>query len=159
GLDDGGLFLDTVLHLGTLIAVLMVYRREVAAVIREPFSRMAKLLVVGTIPTVIIGLSFKDVFEEISETGVTIGWEFLVTGAVLWMADRWKQRGHKSLEKISYTDAIVVGTFQGTAILPAVSRSGMTIAAALYRRIDKETAAYFSFFLSIPAIAGALLFQ
>lgn len=82
-----------------------------------------------------------------------------MTGWVLWLADKWKDHGNKALEQISYTDAVFIGTFQGAAILPAVSRSGMTIAAALFRRVDKSTAAYFSFFLSIPAIAGALILQ
>ncbi|PTX64242.1 undecaprenyl-diphosphatase [Melghirimyces profundicolus] len=158
-LKDAGLFLDTILHLGTLIAVLAVYRRELATVLKNPFGRLGRLLMVGTLPTAFIGLAFKDFFEEISETGVTIGWEFLITGGALWLADGWKRRANKSLEQISYTDAAFIGTFQGAAILPAVSRSGMTIAAALFRRIDKADAAWFSFFLSIPAIAGALVFQ
>ncbi|GGA42393.1 undecaprenyl-diphosphatase 3 [Kroppenstedtia guangzhouensis] len=159
GLDEAGLFLDTMLHLGTLIAVLAVYREEIISLLKNPFSRMGGLLVAGTIPTVIIGLAFKDFFEEISETGVTIGWEFLATGLILWLSDNWKQHGHKQLEEISYADAAFIGVWQGAAILPAISRSGLTIAAALFRRIDKSAAAHFSFFLSIPAIAGALLLQ
>ncbi|MFC4076267.1 undecaprenyl-diphosphate phosphatase [Salinithrix halophila] len=157
GLDEAGLFLDTMLHFGTLFAVLAIYRQEIIAVVRDPLGPLARLTVVGTIPTVIIGLSFKDFFEEVSTTGVTIGWEFLATGVILWLADTVKERGYKGLESITYTDALVIGTFQGAAILPAISRSGLTIAAALFRGIDKGTAAYFSFFLSIPAIAGALV--
>ena len=128
GLDEAGLFLDTMLH-------------------------------VGTLPTAVIGILFEDFFEEISRTGVTIGWEFLATGLILWMSDNWKKRGFKQLEEINCIDALIIGTFQGAAILPAVSRSGLTIAAALFRRIDKATAAYFSFLLSIPAIGGAVVFQ
>ncbi|SFS63334.1 undecaprenyl-diphosphate phosphatase [Marininema halotolerans] len=157
GLDEAGLFLDTLLHLGTLIAVLTVYRREVRAVIRHPFGPLARLTMIGTIPTAIIGLAFKDFFEAIAVSGSTIGWEFLVTGGVLWFADTIKDRGYKDLSAITYGDALVIGTFQGAAILPAISRSGLTIAAALFRGIDKGTAAYFSFFLSIPAILGASL--
>ncbi|HEY8343179.1 MAG TPA: undecaprenyl-diphosphate phosphatase [Calditerricola sp.] len=159
GLNEAGLFLDTMLHLGTLIAVIAVYWDTLLQLAKKPFSRLTGLLVVGTIPTVAIGLVFEDFFEEISKTGVTIGWEFLVTGTVLWLADRIKDRGCKTLDEISYTDALIIGTFQGAAILPAISRSGLTIAAALFRRIDKATAAYFSFLLSIPAIAGAVVYQ
>lgn len=159
GLDEAGLFLDTMLHLGTLMAVIAVYWDTLVGLARKPFSRLTGLLVVGTIPTVAIGLLFEDFFEEIAKTGVTIGWEFLVTGVILWLADRIKERGRKTLEEISYADAFIIGLFQGAAILPAISRSGMTIAAALFRRIDKATAAYFSFLLSIPAIAGAVLYQ
>ncbi|WP_309866069.1 undecaprenyl-diphosphate phosphatase [Desmospora profundinema] len=159
GLDEAGMFLDTVLHLGTLLAVLAVYWRELWQVARRPFGHLGRLLIMGTIPTAIIGLTFKDFFEEISRTGVTIGWEFLATGAILWFSDRIKDRGYKQLDEIRPLDAVVIGTFQGAAILPAISRSGLTIAAALMRGIDKGTAAYFSFFLSIPAIAGACLLQ
>ncbi|MGC4377949.1 undecaprenyl-diphosphate phosphatase [Fictibacillus sp. Mic-4] len=158
-LDDAGLFLDAMLHFGTLIAVITVYWRELLDLLKKPFSRIGLLLIAGTIPTVIIGLSFKDYFEEISKTGVTVGWEFLATGFILWAADSMKEKGFKKLHQISFADAIVIGTFQGAAILPAISRSGLTIAAALFRKIDKETAAYFSFFLSIPAIAGGCLLQ
>ncbi|SEN71026.1 undecaprenyl-diphosphate phosphatase [Lihuaxuella thermophila] len=159
GLDEAGLFLDTMLHLGTLLAVLTVYWREILQIIRKPWSRISLLVIAGTIPTVIIGLTFKDYFEEISKTGVTIGWEFLATGVMLWAADAVKREGTKSVEQIRYSDAVWIGIFQGAAIMPALSRSGLTIAAALFRKIDKSAAAYFSFLLSIPSIAGAVLLQ
>lgn len=159
GLDEAGLFLDTMLHFGTLLAVSTIYWRELIHIIRQPLSKISLLVMAGTIPTVIIGLSFKDYFEEISQTGVTIGWEFLVTGAVLWMADAMKHQGYKTIEQMSYSDAVLIGVFQGAAIMPALSRSGLTIAAALFRKIDKATAAYFSFLLSIPSIAGAVVLQ
>ena len=159
GLDEAGLFLDTMLHVGTLAAVITIYYRELLSILKNPFGRLGMLLIVGTLPTAIIGILFEDFFEEISRTGVTIGWEFLATGLILWVSDHWRKRGYKQLEDISYTDALIIGTFQGAAILPAISRSGLTIAAALFRRIDKGTAAYFSFLLSIPAIGGAVVFQ
>lgn len=158
GLEEAGLFLDTMLHVGTLIAVLVIYRVELISVIKKPFSKLSFLLIVGTIPAVVIGLTFKDYFEEISTTGVTIGWEFLITGAFLWFSDNIKN-GYKKMEDITYQDALIIGTFQGAAIFPAISRSGLTIAAALFRKLDRETAAYFSFLLSIPAIAGAIVLQ
>jgi undecaprenyl-diphosphatase len=157
-LREGGLFLDTMLHLGTLIAVLVVYRIELLSMLKKPFSKLTFLLIVGTIPAVIIGLLFKDYFEDISKSGVTIGWEFLVTGAFLWFSDSIKN-GYKRMNDITYRDALFIGAFQGVAIFPAISRSGLTIAAALFRKLDRETAAYFSFLLSIPAIAGAVILQ
>lgn len=159
GLDEAGLFLDTMLHLGTLIALLVIYWHDLLAIARKPLSRLSMLLVVGTIPAIVIGLTFRDFFEEISKTGVTIGWEFIATGLILWYADKLREKGFKKVDDISYADALIIGTFQGAAILPAISRSGLTIAAALMRKINKETAAYFSFLLSIPAIAGAVLLQ
>ncbi|MEW9051801.1 MAG: undecaprenyl-diphosphate phosphatase [Neobacillus sp.] len=158
GLQEAGLLLDTMLHLGTLVAVFVFYRREFAMMIKNPFSKLTFLLIVGTIPAVIIGLLFKDYFEEISKTGVTIGWEFLLTGLFLWLADSAKN-GYKKMDDISYKDAFIIGSFQAAAIFPAISRSGMTIVAALWRKLDRETAAYFSFLLSTPAIAGAVVLQ
>lgn len=158
-LEEAGLFLDSMLHIGTLIAVLTVYWREILEVIKRPFSKTGVLLIAGTIPTAVIGLAFKDFFEEISKTGVTVGWEFLITGFLLWWADSYKRNGYKGIEDISIRDALVIGTFQGAAILPAISRSGLTIAAALFCKIDKKAAAYFSFLLSIPSIAGGVVLQ
>lgn len=158
GLDEAGLFLDTMLHVGTLLAVLVVYKHELLQVLKNPLGKLSMLLVIGTIPAVLVGLLFNDLFDSISKTGVTIGWEFLLTGFILWMADGYK-KGKKKMDNISYKDALFIGSFQAAAIFPAVSRSGLTIAAGLFRKLDRETAAYFSFLLSIPAIAGGIILQ
>lgn len=158
GLDEAGLFLDTMLHMGTLIAVLVVYKDELLNILKNPFGKVSMLLVIGTIPAVVVGVLFSDFFETISKTGQTVGWEFLITGVILWMSDSIKN-GRKKMDQISYQDALVIGVFQSAAIMPALSRSGLTIAAALFRKLDRETAAYFSFLLSIPAIAGGVVYQ
>lgn len=158
GLEEAGLFLDTMLHLGTLIALFVFYKDILLKLIKNPFSRIGLLLIVGTIPAVIAGLLFNDYFETISKTGVTIGWEFLVTGLFLWFADSIKN-GAKKVEDITFFDSFFIGSFQAIAIFPAISRSGMTIVGALIRKMDKEAAAYFSFLLSIPAICGGVIFQ
>lgn len=158
GLDEAGLFLDTMLHIGTLFAVFIYYKKEFLYLMKNPFSKLSFLLIVGTIPAVIIGLLFKDFFEDISKTGVTIGWEFLLTGFFLYMAGK-QRNGRKKMDDITYKDALIIGSFQAFAIFPAISRSGMTIVAALWRKLDRETAAYFSFLLSTPAIVGAIVLQ
>ncbi|MDQ0229454.1 undecaprenyl-diphosphate phosphatase [Metabacillus malikii] len=158
GLEEAGLFLDTMLHIGTLIALVVFYKDIIISMLKKPFSRITLLLVIGTIPAVIAGLLFNDFFEEISKTGVTIGWEFLITGLFLWFADTIKN-GAKKMEDISIFDSFFIGSFQALAIFPAISRSGMTIVGALIRKMDKEAAAYFSFLLSIPAICGGVIFQ
>ncbi len=157
-LDEAGIFLDTMLHIGTLLALLVVYKQEVFAILKKPFSKLTGLLIVGTIPAVIAGVLLGDWFDSLSKSGITIGWEFIATGIILWFADGVKT-GSKTLEKISIKDAAVIGTFQAAAIMPALSRSGLTIAAGLICKLDRATAAYFSFLLSIPAIAGGILFQ
>ncbi|WP_050614207.1 undecaprenyl-diphosphate phosphatase [Bacillus testis] len=158
GLNEAGLLLDTMLHIGTLFAVLVFYRREFIGICRNPFGKLTWLLIAGTIPAVIVGFAFKDYFDSLSKSGVTVGWEFLITGCFLWFADSIK-KGRKQMEDLTFKDAVFIGTFQAAAIFPAISRSGMTMAAALMRKLDRETAAYFSFLLSTPAIAGAILLQ
>jgi undecaprenyl-diphosphatase len=158
GLEEAGLLLDTMLHVGTLLAVFVFYKNEFIKMLKDPFGKLTFLLVVGTLPAVAVGLLFEDYFDEISKTGVTIGWEFLITGTFLWFADSIKN-GSKKMADISYKDALIIGTFQAAAIFPAISRSGLTIVAALWRKLDRETAAYFSFLLSTPAILGAIVLQ
>lgn len=158
GLEEAGLFLDTMLHIGTLIALLVFYKEIILKLLTKPFSRLTALLIVGTIPAVIAGVIFSDFFDDISKTGVTIGWEFLLTGLFLWFADSIRN-GSKKIDELSFFDSFFIGSFQAFAIFPAISRSGMTIVGALIRKMDKEAAAYFSFLLSIPAICGGVIFQ
>ena len=157
-LNEAGLLLDTMLHIGTLLAVFIFYKHEFIKVLKNPFGKLTWLLVIGTIPAVVVGLTFKDYFDSISKTGITIGWEFLLTGCLLWYAETIEQ-GRRKMEDISYGDAFFIGSFQAAAIFPALSRSGLIIAAALIRKLDRETAAYFSFLLSTPAIVGAIVLQ
>lgn len=159
GLEEAGIFLDTMLHFGTLIAVVVVFWDDIVYMIKNPLSKLTLLIIVGTIPTAIIGLTFEDYFTELSVTGATLGWEFLATGAILWFADSYKSKNNKSIDQISYRDALFIGTLQGVAILPAISRSGLTIAGSLFRGINKNDAARFSFLLSLPAILGAVVLQ
>lgn len=158
GMQEVGLLFDTMLHFGTLIAVVIVFWPQIRYIVLNPFSKLTKLLVVGTIPTAAIGLLFEDYFEEISRTGITIGWEFLATGAILWAVESMR-RGERKFDDIRYTDALIIGTLQGAAILPAISRSGLTIAGALMRGMDRADAARFSFLISLPAILGACVLQ
>lgn len=159
GLSEAGLLLDTMLHVGTLLAVIMVFWRDILEMIKKPFSHLTLLIIVGTIPTGIIGLLFKDFFEELARTGVTVGWEFIATGLILWYSDEIKNRGFKQTDDITFSDSFIVGALQGAAILPAISRSGLTIAGCMFQRIDRKAAARFSFLLSIPAIMGAAVVQ
>ncbi|MCL4439777.1 MAG: undecaprenyl-diphosphate phosphatase [Firmicutes bacterium] len=156
GVKGAVLTFDVLVHFGTLAAVLAVFWQDIVSLLRRPWQKLGLLIIVATIPTGIIGLSLKDFFERLFESGKTLGLEFIVTGLVIWFADRVRQRS-KGINDISYFDAAFVGVMQGIAILPAVSRSGLTIAGSLFRGIDRETAAKFSFLVSIPAILGATL--
>ena len=158
GLDEAGLLLDTLLHTGTLLALFIFYWHEIVKLLKKPFSKMTLLLILGTIPAVLAGVLFNDYFEEISKSGITIGWEFLITGFILWYADSMPKQ-NKKVESITYKQALFIGTFQAAAIFPAISRSGFTMAAGLFSGLSRETAAYFSFLLSIPVIFGGILFK
>lgn len=148
----------TCLHLGTLIAVLWVLRREVKWLLKHPLSWTGRMMIVALIPTAIIGAGFKDLFENLFQSGVTVGFEFVITGIVLWWMDGVTESVKKEAD-MTAADAFWIGAFQGAAILPALSRSGLTIAAGLWRGLNRDAAGRFSFLLSIPAILGATVLE
>ncbi len=156
GIEEGALIFDVAVHVATVAVLIAIFWKDIIDMVRRPFSRLTLLIVAGTIPTGLIGLIFKDAFERMFSSGRTLGLEFLFTGAVLWWAETVRSRD-RDAGQMSYLDAAFIGTLQGIAIIPAVSRSGMTIAGALLRGLNRDFAARFSFLLSIPAILGAAL--
>jgi undecaprenyl-diphosphatase len=157
-LEEGALTFDILLHLGTLLAVFAVFWRDILEILKHPFGKMGRLIIVGSIPTAAIGFLFKDYFDTVFASGSTLGVEFLITGAVIWWADT-ARTGLKKEREMSYVDAFLVGTLQGAAIMPALSRSGLTIMGAVFRGLDREFAAKFSFLMSVPVILGAGVFD
>jgi len=155
GLEEGALFLDTMLHVGTLFAVFAVYRKKLMELLRNPFQRLTWLLCASTLATVAVALLAGDLIDEAFE-GELLGLGFLLTTLVLTLNQRLSPRGGREL---SYPKAIGVGLMQGIAILPGLSRSGSTISAARLMGLDKDAAAEYSFLLSIPAILGSLVLQ
>ena len=154
GVDDPGILLDTLLHVGTLIAIFVAFWKDIWAMIRRPLSKPVYLLVVATIPAVIATLLLGDFFER-AFTGEFLGLGFLATSVILFVSGR--RQGHR--REVTYADAAVMGCFQAFAILPGVSRSGSTISGGLLRGVDREEAARFSFLMSIPAILGSVVLQ
>lgn len=156
GITEGTVIFNIAVHIATLIAVISVLWKDVWEMIKKPTSKMTLLVVVATIPMGIMGFIFKDVLKSFLETGVTVGFGFLITGTILWLAEyiSKKEKKNKKLEQTSYIDAILIGCAQVVAMLPAVSRSGSTTGGALLRGLDREFALKFSFLMSIPAILG-----
>lgn len=163
------LLFDLVLHLGTLFPVLYVYRTDILAMLRAPLAergplterpatRMVLLLGVATFATAAVGLPFKDSFEAMFESGKTLPFEFALTGVVLFLT-RYTASGVTDERTMPWWHAVVIGLAQGMAIAPAISRSGMTIAAALFLGHNREFAARYSFLLSIASILGAFVLQ
>jgi undecaprenyl-diphosphatase len=151
------LAVSAVLHLGTLVAILIYYRRDVAAVLRfrtNPEGRKIALLVgIGTIP-VLIGLPLADQVERLQASVAAVGWQLAATGVILYLG--WLlATGHRRLADFRVPDAILVGLGQAMALIPGISRSGVTISVGNARKFEPTEAARFAFLLGIPAIAGA----
>jgi len=154
GLDGEMLTFDIFVHVGSLAAILVVFWRDVWKLIKNPFSKMTGLLIVGTLPVVFVGFFLRGIVEgELFSSGIWLAAAFTVTGALLMMADKFKEP-RKEERDITYLDALIVGCMQALALPPGISRSGMTITGALSRGIKRDVAAHFSFMLAIIAIAG-----
>ncbi len=165
GFEQPGLFFDVLLHAATTLAVIIYFRKDVWNLICCYFRtneeaianrHILHMLVLGSIPTAIIGLSGKDFFTGLFDNLLVIGCMLIVTAALLTLAEKVRRDG-RSLEQINGRDSLLVGIVQGMAIIPGISRSGSTIACLLLRGIDGEAAARFSFLLALPAVGGAML--
>jgi len=153
-LEGEMLTFDIFVHVGSLVAILAVYWKDVWALIKNPFCKMTVLLILGTIPAVVVGFPLRNIIEgPIFTSGIWLAAAFTATGVLLLMADKFKNC-HKEEHEITYKDALFVGLMQALALPPGISRSGMTITGALGRGISREAAANFSFMLAIIAIAG-----
>lgn len=146
-----------VLHLGTLAAVVWYFRSDVAWLARPDRDPQAwhilKLLAVGTVPAVIAGLLLESTFDELFDSPSRVGLALIFTGIVL-LASGYFSRLARRMEEAGLPDAVVVGSAQALALVPGISRSGMTITASLGRGFGPEQAARFSFLLGIPVILG-----
>jgi undecaprenyl-diphosphatase len=160
-----GVLYDVLVHVATVAAVLLYFRREVAALLSSPFRkdekaaverRLLVLLAAGSVPTAIMGLLMKDLMEELFANIALIALMLVVTGCLLFVSEKLRGAGRKE-EALTLSDALLVGVAQGCAIIPGISRSGATISVLLIKGVDGETAARFSFLLAIPAILGAAL--
>lgn len=155
GLSVGTVTFDIAVHLASLVGVFIVLKNEVLAILKKPLGKLPLLIIAGTVPTLIIGALFYDFFTGLLKSGRTLGLEFIFTGLILWYAESVRSK-NKGLEKTTYIDAAVMGVAQGIAILPAISRSGLTLAGALFRGLNREFALKLSFLMSIPAILAAV---
>jgi len=156
------LIFNVMLHVGTLFVVLAVFWRDiikiVKALIRLDFKadegKFALFIVVGSVPTALIGFFFHDIFESFFYNLLVVGIALLITGFVLFVSER-----RKTDRELSYLDSLLIGTAQGIALTPGISRSGVTIATGLLRKVKKETTFKYSFLLSVPAVIGATIME
>lgn len=163
--EDQGLAFDVALHLGSLLAVVLYFRRDLVAMTaswfrslqtREPDAdaRLAWAVLFGTIPVGLAGLAFKDTIETVLRSPLYLAAGLIVFGIVLAWADL-RHRGTRTEAQINWKDVLVIGCAQALALFPGTSRSGITITAALFMGMNREAASRFSFLLSIPVIVLA----
>lgn len=169
GIRSDDIIFEVLVHFGTLIAVLIYFRKKIYDIIKAIFTavfrksgpisspdlKLALFLVIGTVPAVIIGLLFEELIVEAFKSPRWASGMLLVTALILfstrWAVDRSKNLGSPQ--------ALAVGLAQALAIMPGISRSGSTISMGMWLGMNKSEAAEFSFLLSIPAIAGATIFK
>lgn len=164
GLHEFGLDMDAFLHLGTLFAAIIYFRKEIIDMLLSFVSndkanrKLALAILLATIPAVVIGFGFKDFFSSNlvrSSAGIAI--TLILGSALMWFADSWSNRNlqKKDIKELSYREIFFIGLMQCLALFPGTSRSGSTISAGLFVNLSREQAARFSFIVGLPAIAGA----
>ncbi|HEY2461391.1 MAG TPA: undecaprenyl-diphosphatase UppP [Candidatus Acidoferrum sp.] len=172
GWQDPGLAFDVALHAGTLLAVILYFFKDWLTLVicglggkypktapAEEVSqhrRMFWYMVVGTIPAAILGKLFHHQIEDVLRTPKIIGVSLVVVALIMWWADS-RANLNRKLDQSNMGDAVGIGAAQAIALWPGVSRSGITITAGLFRNFTREAATRFSFLLSAPVIAGAVL--
>ena len=160
------------LHMGTLAALLAYFWRDVIVLIRaawaglrerslagDPKRKLAVVLLLSVIPAALFGLFLEDWIDSFFRDSILIVPVILVVGAaILWLAERLGRR-ERDLDRVELTDAAVIGVAQALALFPGISRSGITLAAGLFRGLEREAAARFAFLMGIPIIASAGLWK
>lgn len=170
------LFFTIMLHIGTLFSIFFVYSKDIAMIVVEFFRliketikgrgfkvnnkyrKLSVFIIVATIPTGLMGILLGNIFESFFSSTLIIGIALLITGTLLWLAERFSP-GKRNIQDMHWVDATIIGIFQGLAITPGLSRSGSTIVGSLFRGFNKELATKFSFLVSIPAILGAAVLE
>jgi undecaprenyl-diphosphatase len=176
-METQGVIWEIALHCSTLLAIFAVFYKDIFMMLKsaclsckklfsgeslinifknDPHTRLFLLIIIGTIPTVIIAFSFRNAFETLFSKPGIAGYMLIVTGTILWFTKFDFLKTKSSKKSLGIFDALIIGTVQGLAITPGISRSGTTIATATFRGVDRETAARFSFLLVIPTILGAM---
>jgi undecaprenyl-diphosphatase len=174
GFKQPGVLFDVWLHAATLLAAIIYFYGDILEIAKGFFPgrrkmeatdrassrdrRFIVLLVIASIPAGVIGITLNSEIEKIFQSGATLGPEFMVTGMLLLIAGRWGSES-KKIEDLTFGEALAIGLAQAFALLPAISRSGATISIGILLGLKWEDAIKFSFFLFLPAVAGAVLFE
>jgi len=179
GFDEPMLAFNIAVHWGTIVAVFIYFAKDLIRICHEvflflikfpfssdrvslskqyPYAIVGGLILVASIPTAIIGLLFEDTFEYLFQSVISVSIAWLVMGVFLLMSSKFRT-GDRNICLMNQRDAFLIGIAQGIAIIPGVSRSGITILAGMLCGVEKKDAARFSFLLAIPAVVGAGLLK
>ncbi len=169
-LRDQGLTIDVAAHLGSLLAVVFYFRKDFGNILINGLvpkfgpndaneeRKLFWLIVLATAPALLSGYFLRDVISEYLRNPLVISFTTIFFGLLLWLSDKVGKR-HRAMDAISKRDALLIGFSQILAFIPGTSRSGITITMGLLLGFDRKTAVKFSFFLSVPIIASAALFE
>ena len=159
-----GLAFDVALHVGTLAAIVVYFRAEIAAMVRSlpkalapdpgPAGRMMRLIAVGTLPVVVVGVAFSDYIEDVLRTPAVTAVTLTIGAIAMLVAERLGPR-QRTEQQLTFFEAILIGCAQASALIPGMSRSGSTIAMGMFLGIRRDAAARFTFLLAIPAMLAA----
>ena len=168
---DQGLPFNVALHMGSLIAIIYYFWRDWILIIKEflqsvlkgsfegrPNGKTGLYLVIATVPGALAGLLFEEYAAGLLRHPLSIAFSLSFFGVILYFSDRVSKK-NKTVGEINIVDCIIIGLCQAIAIIPGVSRSGITITGAMFRNLNREEAAKFSFLLGAPLIAGAGVFE
>ncbi len=178
GIKGGDVLLFAVLlHFGTLLSIFAVYYLDIWMLLKELISvfkdvlsgkglqpnknayrKLGLMIIMASIPTAFFGILFKDAFGAMYNSLLTIGIGFILTGTLLFVAEKLG-KGIKGTNEMTFRDAFIVGLFQSVAIAPGISRSGSTIVGGLFTGATRELAVRFAFLISIPSVLGALAIE
>lgn len=176
GMEQVDTLFDVLLHLATLVSICIVFRHDIADMIREifgffsdmrhpkpdegepkPARRLVLMIIIATLPLIIV-LPVKSYIDSLSNSTYFIGFAFLITGGILYLSDRM-MNGKKTEKNMTIGDAVKIGVVQAIATLPGISRSGSTITAGMAVGLNRSFAVKFSFLMSLPAVLGATLIE
>ncbi len=156
--QDLGLSFDMALHLGTLVAILAYFWRDWVDIIKKWREPLLWLIIIGCIPAALAGFKFEEFFETIFRDPRIIAAFMMAFAFLLWAAEALSRKT-REVKSINIFDSLFIGFAQILALMPGVSRSGITMAAGLFSGLTRESAAKFSFLLSAPIIFGAAVFK
>ena len=173
--EQENMFFDVLLHFATLVAIFVVYRKDIQEMIREFLEmvhlrrvprgarpdgksrRMILMIIAATLPLFLV-LPVKDFLEGLGSSLMSVAGALILTGAILFYTDRMSH-GDKGIKGMTLSDALLIGVGQAFAVIPGLSRSGTTISVGMARGLDRNFAVKFSFLMSIPAVLGATLLE